>query len=99
MIDIQQKRKVNGFINSGNNKYIRNHPNGWVFCRDNVTCPPEIKAISIEAVSALDLDFGAVDIGFHETYGPCIYEVNTAPGLEGTTIHKYANTIRELLNQ
>lgn len=98
MIDVQEKRKINGFTETeGINKYIRNHPNGWVFCRENVEVPPEVVNVAERAVLALHLDFGAVDLGWHPEYGTYIYEVNTAPGLEGQTLTNYAQTIRSLL--
>jgi D-alanine-D-alanine ligase-like ATP-grasp enzyme len=37
------------------------------------------------------LDFGAVDIIYNAKRNECyVLEVNTAPGLEGTTVEKYA---------
>ena len=98
MIDAQEKRKVNGFTEtSGANPYIRNHPNGWVFCRDNLDVPEDVEIAAIEAVSHLNLDFGAVDIGWHPEIGVGIYEINTAPGIEGQTLINYANQIRRHL--
>ncbi len=98
VIDVQQKRKVNGFDeNEEANKYIRNHPNGWVFCREDVELPAPVREAALSAVLALHLDFGAVDIGYHEKFGPAIYEVNTAPGLEGQTLINYGQTIATYL--
>jgi len=95
MLDAQEKRRVNGFDElTEKNPYIRNHPNGWVFCREDVEVPDEIEIASIEAVARLGLHFGAVDIGWHPEFGVGIYEVNTAPGIEGQTLINYANKIR-----
>lgn len=100
VIDIQEKRKVVGFKELElMNRFIRNHPNGWVFCRENVDPPDEVISASEKAVLALNLDFGAVDIGWHPDYGIAIYEVNTAPGLEGTTLENYAKTFSRYLVQ
>jgi hypothetical protein len=95
MIDAQEKRKVEGFGGLTNaNTYIRNHPNGWVFCREEVVIPPEVIQLAEESVLRMRLDFGAVDIGWHPEFGVALYEINTAPGLEGQTLTNYANTIR-----
>lgn len=48
------------------------------------------KRYAIKAIHCLGLHFGAVDIGWHPEHDWCIYEVNTAPGIEGTTLEKYA---------
>ena len=37
VIDIQQKKRKVGFENRNNQ--IRNHKNGWVYCRENITKP------------------------------------------------------------
>lgn len=75
---------------------IRNYSKGWVFLRDNQELPEIIKEESIRAVKALGLDFGAVDIAMIKdtTDQCCTYEVNTSPGLQGTTIKAYVDAIR-----
>ena len=94
VIDIQQKRKRQEVPNDEVNYQIRNACNGWVFCRDDVTCPAQCLALARRAVSALGLDFGAVDIGYNRNADTSVvYEVNTAPGLEGTTLDKYHEAI------
>ena len=94
VIDIQEKRRAFG-NNSG--FLIRNHANGFVFCRDNIIEPADLRDVACRAVSALDLDFGAVDVIYNEHYDKCYaLEVNTAPGLEGTTLQSYINNFVEL---
>ena len=74
--------------------YIRNLANGWVFCRDNVVRPPDLDRLAIDACHATGLDFGAVDIIWNERENKCyLLEVNTAPGLTGTTLINYSNAI------
>lgn len=98
IIDVQQKRRMNGFVEEGNNNYLRNHDNGWVFCRQNVTAPDSVLQAAQNTILALNLDFGAVDVGHHKTHGTFVYEINTAPGIEGQTISNYANKIRNCLS-
>ena len=56
----------------------------------------ELRTTAEHAVEALGLDFGAVDIMYHENTF-YVLEVNTAPGLTRTrTLEAYANEIRRL---
>lgn len=48
------------------------------------------------AVAALGYDFGAVDLGVKEDGTAVVWEVNTAPGLEGNTITTWANKLKEI---
>jgi len=44
----------------------------------------------LASVMALGLDFGAVDIVYNENDNKAyVLEINTAPGLSGTTLEKY----------
>jgi len=98
VLDIQQKRKRREVDNDDVNYQVRNGRHGWVFCRHDVTPPPGAAlGAAVAAVDALGLDFGAVDMGVTEKDGRvAVYEVNTAPGLEGTTLETYAQFITNL---
>lgn len=86
IIDVSEKRKRLGSIGGP----IRNHANGWVFCHNNVNMPVPVGVAACNAVSALNLDFGAVDVIWNQKTGKeYILEVNTAPGITGMTINKY----------
>lgn len=77
---------------------VRNHSNGWVFCRDGVEAPQVVKDECTKAMTALGLDFCGVDVGYDsDTNGVAIYEVNTACGLEGTTLTNYVNMLSGLI--
>ncbi len=76
------------------NPYIKNSDNGWVFCRDGVELPESVAQESIKAVKAIGLDFGAVDV-LCKKGQPYVLEINTAPGIEGTTLQDYAKAIKE----
>lgn len=74
--------------------YIRNLHNGWIFATNNVVEPADLRPLAIAACNCLGMDFGAVDIIWNERENKCyLLEVNSAPGLEGTTLAKYANAI------
>lgn len=92
VIDIQQKkRRVESEVPQDG--VIKNLANGWVFCRDNITPPPEnINDVAIRSIEALGLDFGAVDI-LSKDNQVYVLEVNTAVGMEGETLTKYVNAI------
>ena len=91
VIDVQMKRKRNGALGGSG---IRNHSNGWVYARAEILPPEELLSSACKAVNLLGLDFGAVDIGHRLIDNKFfVFEVNTAPGLEGTTLDKYAKAI------
>lgn len=98
VVDVQQKKKRESFENA--NFQVRSHENGWVFCRENIQEPANLREIATQAVESLGLDFGAVDIIWNEKQNKCyVLEVNTAPGLEGTSIDVYAQAFyRKLSN-
>lgn len=95
VIDVTEKKKRNGFNSLPNaNTYIRSHNNGWVFCRQNIQEPTEMRELAIKAIKAVGLDFGAVDIIWNEFENICyVLEINTAPGLDNTTASKYKEAI------
>lgn len=93
VIDVQQKKRRNG---QEADQYIRNIGAGWVFCREGIVEPSSLREVSINAVKALGLDFGAVDVIWNQLEDKCyVLEVNTAPGIEGSTVNSYANAIKE----
>lgn len=57
-----------------------------------------IRDLAHKAVAALQYDFGAVDIGIDTAGKPFVFEVNSAPGLEGGTIAAYGRRILEVAN-
>jgi len=96
IIDIQEKRRSSAV--DDHHPYIRNHSNGYVFCRGDIEEPHALRGVAISAVNALGLDFGAVDAIWNAELDSCyVLEVNTACGLEGSTVNKYVNAIKEVV--
>ena len=95
VIDVQKKRRRN---ENQANDFIKNLANGWVFCRDEVRPPMEVYNQSVKAIAALGLDFGAVDILYKQSENKiAILEINTSPGMEGTTVEAYTKAIKRCL--
>lgn len=94
---VQRKARKKDVPDDQVNWQIRNHGNGFIFAHEGVDVPARAKLDAIMAVKQLGLDFGAVDV-VHGTDGKFyILEVNTAPGLEGTTLQKYVEVFKEFL--
>lgn len=92
VIDVQEKRKKRGI--DERNTRIRNVNNGYVYCRDNLTPPTGAAELAVRAVQALGYDYGAVDIVYNEKRNQCyVLEVNSRPGLMGTTVERYADAL------
>lgn len=74
---------------------IRNHDNGFIFARENVNPPEDVILQSKLAIEATGLDFGAVDVIYNKRLEQAfVLEVNTSPGLEGTTLANYSEALR-----
>lgn len=92
VIDVTQKKRRAGFENRDNQ--IRNHQNGWVYCREGIQEPNGLRDLALNACAAVGLSAGAVDIIWNEHENQCyVLEINTAPGIEGTTCKKYTTEI------
>lgn len=77
--------------------WIRSWDGGWRIKYDGVTSKQKHRDIAHQAVAALGLQFGAVDIGERADGSLIVLEVNRAPGVEGGTIECYSNAIKEWL--
>lgn len=92
VFDAQQKRRRAG-VKDVDSK-IRNSDNGWVFCREDLNIPEVVYTNARRALEACGLDFGAVDVIYNRHYERAYtLEINTAPGLEGTTLETYTNML------
>lgn len=94
---VQRKARNREVPDDQVNWQIRNHANGFIFAHLDVNVPDRVIDIARKAVKALGLDFGAVDLIVNKNREAYVLEVNTACGLEGTTLEKYTeyfNTFR-----
>lgn len=98
VFDVQKKAKRQGEEPSATGWKLRNLENGFIYKRSDVSPPLCVLEEAIKAVQALELDFGAVDVIYNAHYDRAyVLEVNTACGLEGSTVQLYADAIQALL--
>lgn len=97
VIDVQQKKQRSDF--TGDVDFaVRNHQNGWIYARENVEEPADLRQNAVEAVLAMGLDFGAVDIIYNAHQNQSyVLEINTAPGLEGTSVQNYTTALLRMV--
>lgn len=100
VIDYIQKKKRQEV---DNNIAIRTFSNGWVFAHHDILEYDEIKEMCVNAVTCLNLHFGAVDVLANvdketkQLKNFVICEVNSAPGLSSpTTLGRYINAFQNL---
>jgi hypothetical protein len=99
VIDVQEKRKKREFDADDRNTRVRNVNNGYVYCRDNVSPPAGAADLAVRAVDACGYKYGAVDLIYNEKRNQCyVLEVNSRPGLMGTTLDKYADALINMYN-
>lgn len=95
VIDVTKKKRRNDVPVS---EFVRNYESGWVFCRDDISLPDKVEKLAIASVAALGLDFGALDVLYKERSNEAfVLEVNTSPGIEGTTLNKYIEVFKRRL--
>lgn len=92
ILDVTKKKRRNSIDRSD---YIKNLSNGWVYCRNDIEIPDNLLDTAKLAVKSLELDFGAVDLLYRKG-NPFVLEINTAPGLQGTTLNKYVMEFNKL---
>lgn len=97
VIDVQEKRKKREFDADERNTRVRNVNNGYVYCRDGVNPPDGAADLAINAVKAVGYQYGAVDLIYNEKRNQCyVLEVNSRPGLMGTTLDRYADALIDM---
>lgn len=92
---MQQKRRRLETPDEQVDWQVRNHHNGWVFTIQDVNPPVYVVQQAQLVMQVVGLDFGAVDIVWNQREGKAyVLEINTAPGLEGTTLDRYVEHIQ-----
>jgi len=76
-----------------NHPFIRNAETGWVFMEPRGEEPDH--QLAIDAVGALGLDFGAVDMIRDENGDEYVLEVNSAPSLDEANLERYGDALAE----
>ena len=93
--DIQRKVLRSDIPNENINWSVRTHQNGFVYQREGLDVPQNVSSIANRFAQHTPLDFGALDIIFNGASGRAyMLEVNTSPGLTGTTLTNYAAQFR-----
>lgn len=97
---VQRKAKRHDVHPDMVNYKVRNHSNGFVFVKNEDHTPPDdvIEQAKL-AIDASDLDFGAVDVVWNEyRQEATVLEINSAPGLEGTTVDTYIEALKAYIS-
>lgn len=94
---VQRKARKMDVPNEEVNWKVRNLAGGFIFAHKGVNVPDEVEEECIIALDVLCLDFGACDVVEGLDGKWYVLEVNTACGLEGTTLEKYAEQFRRLM--
>ena len=77
--------------------YIRNLDHGYTFRHERTDISRESEWLAVEAVRALNLDFGAVDLVVSDDEISYVLEVNTAPSLIDSGVERYGEKLAEWL--
>jgi len=91
-------RKIRDPKREPTNWKVRSWKNGFIYQRKNIPPNETRDELGVDAVRALGLDFGAVDIIEDKLGNFYVLEVNTAPGIEGETVPAYAAALTALAN-
>lgn len=77
---------------------IRSHQNGFIFVRRGVEAAQDVHRQALLAFNASGLDFAACDVIWNQKKQQAfVLELNSAPGLMGSTVTKYADALRNLI--
>ena len=100
VIDVQRKARKQDVPDDQVNWKVRNLAGGFIFAREGVTpdnVPQDVINQAKDAVVHLGLDFGAVDVVYNQNQNQAyVLEINTACGLEGTTLVKYTEAFQAI---
>lgn len=99
MISYAKKVKPKEYTGTMGDTRIKSHLNGFLFSKQAGPPRQDIVNEATKAVQACGLDFGGVDIIWNEHLSRAfVLEINTAPGLEGSSLQAYATAIKGWYN-
>jgi len=100
IIDFARKALRNDVEPSPEKFLIRNYDNGFIYAREDVVLPEDVKVQALLAMEKSNLVFGAVDVIYNKSQDQAyVLEINSAPGMEGSTVTNYANALRSYANE
>lgn len=98
VVDIQRKARKKDVPDDQVNWKVRNLANGFIFARGEEVLgaiPEDVLVQAKRAVASLGLDFGAADVIYNDKQKKAyVLEVNTAPGLSGSTLEGYVERLK-----
>ena len=78
---------------------VRSNIRGWKFSQQNLARLDEgLVDVATRSLEATDLQFGAVDCCILEDGTPSIIEINSGPGLKGTSLTAYIDAMTAWIN-
>ena len=86
---VQRKARVKDIPDDQINWKVRNLAGGFIYQQNDFEVPESVLNYAKSCMVQVGLDFGAVDVIYHQRYGTFVLEINTAPGLAGKTLQKY----------
>jgi glutathione synthase/RimK-type ligase-like ATP-grasp enzyme len=99
VVTVQQKVLRSDRDPKETNFRVRNLANGFVFKRNDLHTPEDVLTQARRAMAASNLHFGAIDVIWNESAGEAyVLEINTAPGIEGTTVSEYVSAFKQELS-
>jgi len=95
---ISQQRKARDRDHENPNYEIRNLANGFIYARTDVNPPRSVIDVAVRAFNCFSIDFGAVDVIYNQLQDRSyVLEINSAPGITGTTVDDYVTFFKEFI--
>ena len=93
VVSVTEKKRRKEFNGERDTK-IRNLANGYVFIQSVENEPEGLRELALRAAAVTKSDFRGVDVGYNELKDELfVIEVNSAPGIQGSNVDKYLNTM------
>ena len=93
VVSVTEKKRRKEFNGERDTK-IRNLANGYVFIQSVENEPEGLRELALRAAAVTKSDFRGVDVGYNQLKDELfVIEVNSAPGIQGSNVDKYLNTM------